>query len=100
MLSNKMVCGNTVVNILFYISFFIVVIGAINWGLSAINTEKGGMNLVHRLVNIKQSQLSVDTPSNYSSTEKKMYYIIAISGVVAAITLFMKESGCTDLIKK
>ena len=75
------------------IAMVLVIIGAINWGFSAMRADKGGKNLVHSLVGTKGT---VDTPAAYNKTEKLIYTLVGLAGLFLAVQACMKQKSESD----
>lgn len=77
-------------NIIYSIAFILAIIGAINWGASALQNQKGGHNLVHKLLGdrVKVGDKDVlvdDMPKNWNKKELTVYALVAIAGIVALV---------------
>jgi len=64
--------------ILFIVLFYITVIGALNWGLQALNC-----NAVEKLGNVLVSS------ENQKTFENVVYYVVALSGLAAGVMYTM-----------
>ena len=80
-------------SVIYTIALILVIVGAVNWGLSAIKPAEGGMNLVHRLLGDRTAakDLVPDTPANWNKKEIAVYAIVAIAGIVVALMALMKK---------
>jgi uncharacterized membrane protein YuzA (DUF378 family) len=80
-------------SIIYKVALILVIVGAVNWGLSAVKPSEGGMNLVHRLLGTKTAdkKLVPDTPAQWNKKEIVVYTIVAIAGVVVALMTLMKK---------